>query len=131
MRMGRLMPWTAAALLACCGCSDPSSPVLPNRPPRIASLTAWPTAIAAGDSTLVTCIATDEDGDSLVYDWASDCRLAIKGNAPDDYWLFGSPSNSHIFYRGCTTSLDSAWVECTVRDRRGGNDVRMITVDLN
>ena len=91
--------------------------------PVIASLSASTDAIGPGDSTLVSCVATDANGDTLVYDWFTDSRLVIKGNSPADHHLFNSPFNSHIFYHGTVTPFDSAWVECTVRDGKGGNAV--------
>jgi hypothetical protein len=110
-------------------CDDPVKP--PRHPPIISSLTAFPAVIDPGDSILVTCEATDADGDSLVYDWLTDGRLRIKGNQPGDSDVFNSPSKTQIFYHVATSSYDSAWVECTVRDRNGGNDVHTITIQVN
>lgn len=102
-----------------------------NSHPVIETLTAFPTAIGVGDSTIVICDASDADGDALVYDWITDCRLQIKGNAPDDHQLFNSPTNYHVFYHGCVIPFDSAWVECDVRDARGGGAVRQVRILVN
>jgi hypothetical protein len=116
------------------GCADePTKPKQPqNRDPVIQSLIAFPTAIGPGDSTLVMCNATDPDGDALVYDWFTDSRLVIQGNQPADHDLYESPSKAHVFYHGPWPGLpDSAWVQCIVRDHRGGEVGRLVTILVN
>ena len=115
--------------LAACGDDDPVKPV--NHAPVIQSLTAFPTALGPGDSTLVTCLAVDADGDSLLYDWVTDARLVIKGNDPTDHELYDSRSNTHVFYHGASSAFDSAWVECNVHDSKAANAVRMVTILVN
>jgi hypothetical protein len=69
----------------------------------------------------------DLDGDTLVYDWYTDTRLKIKGAARDEPWLFHTYENSRIFYpKNVNIPSDTPWVECTVRDVKGGNDVQII-----
>ena len=46
--------------------------VAENRPPVIASLTATSNPVPMGESTTVTCIATDPDGDPVTYSWRTD-----------------------------------------------------------
>jgi len=94
-----------------------------NRNVVIVSLDVFPATIGPGDSAIVVCVATDADGDTLVYDWFTDCRLRLKGSY-DFVYYFDTHSNSMVVYAGtCSTSgssADTGWVSCDVRDRRGG-----------
>jgi len=94
-------------------------------------LIAFPSTIGSGDSTIVIATAADPDGDALVYDWVTDSRLIIKGNAPNDNERFGSPDAFQVFYYGAPLPQDSAWVECTAQDRKGGVAVRMVRIYFN
>lgn len=118
-----------SASAAACGHDNPVTPN--NRSPAISSLTAFPTAIGPGDSAIVICQATDPDGNALVYDWLTDGRLIIKGNQSNDPELYNSPYNTQVFYHGPVSPFDSAWVECTVRDGKGGADVRLVNILVN
>ena len=130
----RRVPWRTLVLVLPLGLSvaaceeDPAKPR--NRDPVIASLTAFPGVVDPGDSLLVICESADADGDLLVYDWLTDGRLQIKGNQPGDSDLSNSPSKTQIFHV-VTSAFDSAWVECMVRDQRGGNDVQLVTIRIN
>ena len=129
-------PWRVLILAIAIGVSaaacDDDNPVKPrNRDPIISSLIAFPSVINRGDSILVICEASDPDGDVLVYDWLTDGRLQIKGNQPGDSDLYNSPSKTQIFYHAVASTLDSAWVECTVRDGKGGNDVQLVIIRVN
>ena len=94
-----------------------------NRSPLALSLVAFPTTIGPGDSAIVLCNATDPDGDTLVYDWGSDCRMVKKGGSP---YNVGSLNNQYdpgvVVYPGeCVRApVDTGWVSCEVRDRKGG-----------
>jgi hypothetical protein len=104
--------------LSSCGVKTPLQPV--NRKPVVQSLIAFPASISPGDSAVVVCHATDPDGDTLMFDWTSDCRL-IKQGAPGDY-IWYSFSNTLVVYAGACADapIDTGWVSCYVRDRRGG-----------
>jgi hypothetical protein len=92
------------------------------------SLTVFPTEIGLSDSAIVTCFATDQDGDTLVYDWETDLRLRIKDNPPDVPVKSNTFSNAETFYPNYNpTGLDTVWVVCTARDRRGGGAVGIVT----
>ena len=111
----------AAVAFAMSGCGEeiPLQPV--NHSPIVQSLTAFPTTIGLGDSAVVICAATDVDGDTLMFDWTSDCRLVKKGQQPDAYWLTTWEGTLVVHAGACATSpLDTGWVSCSVRDRRGG-----------
>jgi hypothetical protein len=127
-------PIKAAALaiillagLVSCGSDNPVQPP-PNRSPILSSLVAFPSVIGPGDSTIFIASATDPDGDPLVYDWLTDSRLIIKGNSPSNPELYNSPSPLQIFYYGAVSTYDSAWVECTTRDGKGGVAVKHIWI---
>jgi hypothetical protein len=93
-----------------------------NRRPTISSIVAFPNVIGQGDSLLVTVIASDPDGDDLVYDWETDSRLIIKGRPS---WastsLFNTTNRSQVFYRSTVVPVtDTAWIWCSARDGKGG-----------
>lgn len=113
-------------------CSD-DNPV-DNKPenhrPVILSLTVFPNIIGPSDSAIVICNATDPDGDTLVYDWITDARLRINGaNPPDDTRLFNTFENSRIFYP-TTLAIDTVWVQCFARDRKGKSDTKLIIFNV-
>lgn len=96
----------------------------------VESIAAFPIVIGQGDSLVVTVIATDPDGDRLFYDWVTDSRLIIKDH-PGSSEIFDSVERSHVFYRAAVPAYDGiAWVECAVRDGKGGFVPRLITVPL-
>lgn len=56
--------------------------VLPNHHPVIESLTAKQLLVKQDESTTVTCVASDPDGDKLIYEWkATDGTLSGQGSA--------------------------------------------------
>jgi hypothetical protein len=60
----------ALAMAICLNCEKDDNVIDPgNQPPVITSLTADPDTFYMGNSTTVTVIANDPDGDSLNYDW--------------------------------------------------------------
>ena len=106
--------------VAGCGAKTPLAPA--NSSPVVQSLMAFPTTIGPGDSAVVVCTATDADGDTVVFDWSSDCRLIRKGQrssgGPTDY----NRGNVMVVYAGTCASapLDTGWISCSARDGRGG-----------
>ncbi len=119
--------WIALAVLAGIAACRP----IPTRPtyrsPVISAVDVFPTLIGQGDSVMVTLVASDPDGDSLVFDWVTDSRLRIK-DAPRVVYIYNTPSPSHVFYRSVGAAIDNvAWIDCSVRDGRGGlNTVRVL-----
>ncbi len=100
-----------------------------NHYPTMSSLTVAPPEIGPADSAVVTCIASDPDGDTLVYDWDTDLRLRIKGNDPGDPTKSNTFNNSETFYPDANyhpTRLDSVAIVVTARDGRGGAVARPI-----
>jgi hypothetical protein len=54
------------------GCGGEDNPVDPtNNPPVISSLTASKDTVNFSDTCTITCVAADQDGDSLIYNWSS------------------------------------------------------------
>ena len=115
------MPILGSCLLAClssCGVKTPLQPV--NRSPVVQSLIAFPASISPGASAVVVCHATDPDGEPVVFDWMSDCRL-IKQGAPGQLIVYGHGNTLVVYAGACADApLDTGWVSCHVRDGRGG-----------
>lgn len=102
-----------------CGGHDPSSPA--NRAPVIESFQVFPNSIGKGDSAVAICLASDPDGDVLVYDWTTDYRLNVQGSPPYFHYIYNTDSPTRVFYpAGVDSPVDTAWIECGVRDQRGG-----------
>lgn len=76
----RLAVCLLLALLVVAACSDePGGPVAPpNHAPTITSLTAASAVVPVGGATTLSAVATDADGDALVYTWS-----AFAGFFPD------------------------------------------------
>lgn len=113
----------AIGLAACVAACDMSTPLQPvNRSPVIQSLVAFPTTLALGDSAILVCTATDPNGDTLVYDWTSDCRLLKKGDDPYGGLTLYEQGRSLVVYAGtCNRApVDTGWIRCDVRDHKGG-----------
>lgn len=117
-RLTRVLALCALAYLCSCGVKTPLEPV--NRSPVVQSLFAFPTSISPGDSAVVVCQATDSNGDSLQFDWSSDCRLVMQGARGLPF--ANGRGNTLVVYAGACASapLDTGWVTCDVRDGRGG-----------
>jgi len=114
-------PMLGLSILVClpsCGVKTPLEPV--NRSPVVESLIAFPTNITLGDSAVVVCHATDPDGDSVVFDWSSDCRLIMQGGSGQA--TANNRGNTLVVYAGACAAapLDTGWVSCEVRDGKGG-----------
>lgn len=111
------------------GCKDDTVSGKPlNRNPIIFSLAVFPDVISMADSAIVMCNAIDPDGDTLVYDWITDSRLKIKGAFANERSLYHTHENSRIFYPDwITTQIDTPWVQCIVRDVKGGVAAKVIT----
>ncbi len=108
-----------------------NNPVKPqNQSPVITSILVFPQTIEFTDSVLVVCNAIDPDGDTLVYDWITDSRLQIKGT--NESSLYHTSENSHIFYptKYTHTPIDTVWVQCAVRDVKGGADRRVVRITV-
>jgi hypothetical protein len=117
------------AILSACS----HNPAEPPAGPTILSVIARPDTVGPSDSTVVTIIGHDPNGDALVYDWVTDARLIIQGTRPNQSWLYNTHSNVHTFYTGpdYRSPVDTAWVQCFVRDLKGGQDSRTINIYMH
>ena len=131
-RAMRIRAWGGATLLlvlalAAGACRKyTTSPIY--RRPVISSVVAFPTLLGPGDSTMITIIASDPNGDPLVYDWDAYNGLIIKGYSRT--YVYNTFSPSMVFYRSPTWPLqnDTAFVWCSARDGRGGSDSRQVLI---
>ena len=101
---------------------DPELPIQPvNHSPVVRSLTVFPAVIGPGDSAIFICEAIDPDGDTLYFDWFSDCRL-IMSSPRNSGVVFSERSGRMVVHAGaCATApRDTGIVSCRVRDGRGG-----------
>lgn len=71
-----LLVVTAVPLIGCAA---------PNTAPVIVSVESRERVVAPGDSVLIECVATDDNGDELTYEWTSD-RGSINGYAGVVAW---------------------------------------------
>jgi hypothetical protein len=72
----------------------PSCMLMPNHPPIITSLKAEPEAVLLSASCQIECIASDEDGDELSYEWLTS-KSDIEGNGPTVTW--NAPDSEGIY----------------------------------
>ena len=118
----------SSMVLAFGACSDPASPPQ-NRSPVILSLVAFPEVVSASDSVLVACQAMDADSDTLVYDWITDSRLRLQGVRHGQHSLYNTHESFMIFYPDVIYApVDTAWIQCFARDRRGMSAAQIVHV---
>ena len=88
----------------------PSCTAVPNHPPIITILKAEPGAILVSESCRIECIAADEDGDELSYEWSAS-KGDINGDGATVIWT--APDSEGIYN-----------IAVTVTDGRGGEIVK-------
>jgi len=88
-----------------------------NNPPVISSLTADPDSLGFNQTSIITCDASDPDGDILQYAWSADSGI-ITGSGSTVSWL--SPNSSGQFV-----------VSCEVDDGKGSKDNADISIQVN
>lgn len=100
-----------------------------NNNPIISSLTVFPKIVNPSDSLIVVCNATEPDGDTLVYDWITSGSIVRIKNS-NHHWLYNTKENSQIIYAPDSNFIkqpvDTFWVQCMVRDRKGGQVGKII-----
>lgn len=116
MKLPQWTRWTVVALaviamLVASACCPP-----PNQAPTITSLTANPESVAPGDSSTITCVASDTDGDTLTYTWTS-TGGTISGTGSIVTWLAPSVEGTYS-------------ISVTVDDGRGGTDTDAVAVTV-
>lgn len=84
------------------GCSDDDNPVNDsNHSPVIGSLTSSETTVDVSDTCTLTCTASDQDGDTLTYNWSAGAG-SINGTGSSVIWTSPNVSGSVII--GCEVS---------------------------
>jgi hypothetical protein len=58
---------------------------MPNNPPVIEGLTTNCPRVRPGHTGTITCLASDPDGDELIYEWSTE-RGSITGEGPEVTW---------------------------------------------
>ncbi len=87
-----------------------------NAPPSIEKFNAVPRKVNLGGTSVIGCIATDSDGDSLSYSWSAGAGV-VSGSGPTVQW--SAPS----------TAGDYA-VTCTVKDGFGGSTTDSVKLEV-
>lgn len=88
-----------------------------NHSPTIVSLTANPQSpIEVNQSTTITCLATDQDGDTLIYSW-NKTGGTITGSGSTITWTAPAISETYA-------------ITCTVSDGNGGQDSKSINIKV-
>ena len=95
-----------------CGCEDETE--AKNKPPVISSLTADPDSVEVNGTSDLVCVATDPDGDSLIYNWEI-AAGSISVTGSNVTWT--APSSEGTYS-----------VSCTVDDGNGGQDEKSINI---
>ena len=82
-----------------------------NHPPVISGLSANPSSVDISQTTTITCIASDSDGDSLTYHWTKNAG-SFEGDTSGPSVTWRAPSTADIY----------TVVSCEVSDGKGGED---------
>ena len=102
-----------AAVIAWSGCEDEDKGTDPqNHPPVITSIEADPDTFYAEDTTTITVIADDADGDALSYAWETGVSWLMPVFGQDN--VLGLTNCCPIIEPGTT------YIVATVSDDRGG-----------
>jgi hypothetical protein len=88
----------------------------PNSPPEISLLTADPAQLYPGETSSLTCIASDPDGDPLIYSWTSDIGTVTPGVDGAAVFEAGDPG--------------LATVTCTVTDTGGASSSAQVGISV-
>ena len=89
-----------ATLVIFSGCGSIAPPI--NHSPTIITLTAEPPSpIEVNQSTVITCLAADQDGDTLAYSWAKNGGT-ITGSGSAIIWT--APATAGTYIITCTVS---------------------------
>ena len=91
-----------------------------NHFPQVTSLSAAPTRIAVGQTTSVSAVASDLDGDSLSYSWSASCSGA---------WSNASSSAAQFTPDALPTgSCNNCRLTVSVSDGRGGQNTGTVSL---
>lgn len=91
--------------------------VIANNAPVISNITATPTMVVAGDSTDITCDATDPDLDTLSYSWSCSGG-AVSGSGSAVSWTAPAADGDYS-------------ITAAVSDGKGGTASQSVTVTVS
>jgi hypothetical protein len=91
--------------------------VLQTRNPEISDLTADPSEIELGKNTVLTCFASDPDGDKLTYRWTSSAGSFQWNDSAQVVW--SAPEETGYYY-----------IYCKVEDGQGGETIDSVGVSV-
>jgi len=96
--------------------SPAPSPAPPpsNQPPAITALSAEPPRVDPGQSSTITCVATDPDGDALSYEWSASGG-SFRGGEGTIIWTAPSADGEYV-------------ISVTVDDGKGGTAEKQLTI---
>ncbi|MFC1979752.1 Ig-like domain-containing protein [Chloroflexota bacterium] len=106
--------------------SPPPSPSPGNQPPVVISLTAKPPKVNPEETSTITCLATDPDGDSLSYGWSA-TGGTISGSGVSITWR--APATDGKFVVTVTVSDDKGGTVGQKLNIITGNPPRTITLE--
>jgi len=102
-------------------CKNDSPMEAQNQPPVISNLGAEPDSVSINDTTLVTCVASDPDGDSLSFAWSVTGTGSIRETEIPNV----------IEFIGTIDELtDEGIITCRVSDGRGGETTGSLAVKI-
>ena len=87
-----------------------------NYSPEISNLAANSDTIEAGHNTIITCYATDPDGDQLTYTWTK-TEGAISGSGSIVAWTAPATAGTYT-------------ITCSVSDGKGGEGSKSISIQV-
>ncbi len=90
----RIIRYLSIIIVAAIMMLVPSCKAMPNHPPIITSLKAEPEAILVSESCRIECIASDEDGEELNYEWSAS-KGDISGDGASVNWT--APDSEGIY----------------------------------
>ena len=98
-------------------CTSPDAIGPPNEPPVVKVLAADPVVLSAGETSEITVVATDPDGDKLTFEWTADLG-----------YLTGQ--GARVFYAAPLCCASWATVRVTVNDGNGGVARETVTLTI-
>jgi hypothetical protein len=88
-----------------------------NQSPQISSLAAKPQSVNYGQQSIISCVATDPDGDALSYAWKAD-EGNITGQGPTVTWNAPTKDGNFNIY-------------VSVTDSKGGESKQNVTINVS
>ncbi len=116
MKLPRWIRWTVLALVVVAMVTTGACGKAANEAPVITSLTANPVSVVPGETSNITCVASDPDDDTLTYSWTA-TGGTISGVGSTVTWI--APSVAGTFT-----------ISVTVDDGEGGTDTGTVSVPV-